>query len=155
VLCPTSLPTLDAPDKPCFWYCRVGGAMREWIRHDYDIEGLVWEKIVITRLAPYHVKAGGEYGRYHRAGSSRPSRCMHGLDFPRGFRAHTCSFELDEEPYEFFAFNKDGPLDTAGITLYKVDLARQRFVKVDEIGDRALLWSGLWWRMLYVLLPGL
>jgi hypothetical protein len=60
--------------------------------------------------------------------------------------AYTCSFELDEEPYVFYEFHdydyEGGTLNITGITLYKTDLVGQRFVKVDDIGDRALLWSG-------------
>ncbi|KAG2555038.1 hypothetical protein PVAP13_9KG571201 [Panicum virgatum] len=142
-------------NEPCFWYCRVG-VTPEWIKHDYDvgsqqcdIEGLVWEKRVITDLTSckgkfYFYIAAGDYVILE-FNPSPVTQIIKMQGVPRRFgTAETCSFELDEEHYKFFAFHdyKDGALNITGITLYKIDLIGQRFVKVDKIGDRALLWSG-------------
>ncbi|OEL24202.1 hypothetical protein BAE44_0014778 [Dichanthelium oligosanthes] len=139
------------PDEPYFWYCRVGGD-DEWIKYDYDVgsqqwdtQGLVWEKIVITNLTSCKGKFYFPISRVkHGVIEFNPSPVTHVVamhDMPRAYRAHACYFELDREPYQFYAFD-EGPQIVTDITLYMIDLVNQRFSQVDDISDRALLCSG-------------
>ncbi|KAG2555014.1 hypothetical protein PVAP13_9KG460000 [Panicum virgatum] len=139
------------PDEPCFWYYRVG-VTPEWIRHEYDVgsyqcdtKGLVWKKIMIITLTSckgkfyFHNFACDEYViiEFKPSPVIRTIK-MHGLQFPRGFNAYTCSLEIDEEPYEFFAFNNYKDDDITGITLYKIDLIGQRFA----LEPNCVYWTG-------------
>ncbi|RLN40367.1 hypothetical protein C2845_PM01G01640 [Panicum miliaceum] len=119
----------------------------------YDAEGMVWKKIVIRHLTPCQGKL------YFRA-----SMVKHGiLEFnphptirivpmhslprvvppnPWGFVAHGCRFEMDGEPHQFFVFYYEDPAVATSIALYRIDVDREQWCEVDDIGDRALLWSG-------------
>jgi len=59
---------------------------------------------------------------------------------PYGYRAHDCNFVLDNEPYRFLAYFYTDQWIVTSIALYKMDVARRQWYKVDDIGDRALLW---------------
>ncbi|KAF8780515.1 hypothetical protein HU200_001643 [Digitaria exilis] len=145
------------PDEPYFWYCRIGG-MSEWIKYDYDVgmdpadpKGLTWKKRVLHFLRSCNGKFYFPIASVkHGIIEFNPNPVirivtMHGFrggysGMPRGFRARSCNFELDGEPYKFYVFY-EGKLNITSIALYKVDLVQQRFVEVDRIGDQALLWS--------------
>ncbi|CAL4928853.1 unnamed protein product [Urochloa decumbens] len=146
------------PDDTCFWYCHIGG--HEWIKYDYDVgsqqydvKGLVWKKIIIDHLTPCKGKFYFPISYLkHGVLEFDPSPKTHIMTLqglptvvppnPYGYRAHTCNFELDNEPCRFFAYFYEDRKVVTSIALYKMDVARQQWYEVDEIGDRALLWSG-------------
>ncbi|KAL6907430.1 hypothetical protein ACP4OV_002469 [Aristida adscensionis] len=139
------------PNAAAFWYCSIGGA--KWIRHNYDVgsmpfsmRGLVRRKIVITHLTPcdgkfYFSISTTKYGVLEF--TPHPvTRLMEVQGMPCDFMAQVCSFEMDGEPHEFLAYFYKDPSIVTSIAVYKMDVAGQRWCKLDGIGDRALLWSG-------------
>nr|TKV98406.1 hypothetical protein SEVIR_9G558100v2 [Setaria viridis] len=120
------------PNERCFWYCRIGGP-NEWNKYDYDVgsqqydtKGLVWEKIVIRNLTSckgkfYFPISGVKHGIIE-FNPSPVTRIVTMRGMPRGYNADACFFELDEEPYQFFAFK--GASSITGITLYKDRLGK-------------------------------
>lgn len=61
---------------------------------------------------------------------------------PWGSKARTCYFEIDGDPFAFFAYYFEDPSTVTSVALYKMDVANQRWHEVREIGDRALFWHG-------------
>lgn len=103
------------PDEPYFWYCRIGG-VSEWVKYNYDAgiqqcdtKGLIWEKVIIRSLTSCKGKFYFSISRIKHGileFNQNPVIqivTMHG-GMPKAFRACSCNFELNEEPYKFCAF---------------------------------------------------
>ncbi|TVU48479.1 hypothetical protein EJB05_08117, partial [Eragrostis curvula] len=145
-------------DETTLWYCHIGGD--KWTKYDYnvgtqqmDTKGKVWEKIVISHLAPCKGKffafiTPEKLGvlEFNPLPTTRVM-VLHGIPRnvppnPGGSMAHFCSFEMDGDLCLFFAYYYGDSSITTSIAFYKLDIGKgkQQWREIDKIGDdRALL----------------
>ena len=144
------------------WYCHTGSAAPEWVKHEYDLGGSwavlgeyrEWIKTHISRLAPYHGKFFYPIGK-DKCGvlEFSPEPVLNtvktkGIKLtypPTGEKCvHASSFLLDldgELHTVLISFADLGMQTVADVAVYKMGFAGARCIRVDNIGDRAILAS--------------
>uniref|UniRef100_A0A8I6Y8A4 KIB1-4 beta-propeller domain-containing protein n=2 Tax=Hordeum vulgare subsp. vulgare TaxID=112509 RepID=A0A8I6Y8A4_HORVV len=149
-------------DSTALWYCHAGSASPEWVRYEYDLGGKLvvigkhrsWLKRCVFGLTPYRgrfyfpiqtnkygvlefspepalstVKTKGIKLTYPPSGE----KCVH---------AWSSLLDLDGELHKVSISFADLEMRTVNdVAVYKMGFDGSRCVRVDDIGDRAILLS--------------
>jgi hypothetical protein len=144
------------------WYCHTSSAAPEWVKYEYDLGGSwavigtyrEWNKRHISRLAPYNGKFYYPIGK-NKCGvlefSPEPVLStvkIKGIKLTYPSSGEKCVnsscflVDLDGELHMVWIFFGDLDMQTvADVAVYKMDFAGSRCIRVDSIGDRAILAS--------------
>ncbi|PUZ62327.1 hypothetical protein GQ55_4G347800 [Panicum hallii var. hallii] len=142
----------EPPQSTILWYCQAGGTA--WTRHEYDLgsasirvpEGNAWCKRTVNRLASCQ-------GRFYYPHSSTqcgvigfsPARLPELSTVPMkmgGLMAAAATYivEIGGDLHTVYVFRHGIDFTAvADVGVYRMDFARQEHVRVESIGDRAIL----------------
>uniref|UniRef100_A0ACD6ADX9 Uncharacterized protein n=1 Tax=Avena sativa TaxID=4498 RepID=A0ACD6ADX9_AVESA len=156
---------LAASTSNLMWYCRVGDpAASSWVRHEYDVGSVRVPpgypdhptKQVMYRPASwrgrfYYQRPSDEIGVLElspaAAEGGKPAFSVLPMKGPRlvpvgGYVAAASPYLLDlgGELYQVYVFFRNVDFDAvADVGVYRLDFGRKKAVRVDTIGDRAIL----------------
>uniref|UniRef100_N1QX72 KIB1-4 beta-propeller domain-containing protein n=1 Tax=Aegilops tauschii TaxID=37682 RepID=N1QX72_AEGTA len=155
-------------DDTALWYCHAGGTSppSPWTRHVYDLGGSwlsapwgkFWTKRFVSSLTAcrgkfYWPASADKYGVLEFSPEASlttlPMAKTGDVTVPPGAayaRAFKYSLDLNGEVHVAWIFFTGHEAEAVvNIGIYRVDLAGKRFVRVDSIGDRAILAGGSSW----------
>ena len=151
----------EPPQSTILWYCHAGGTA--WTRHEYDLgsasirvpEGDAWCKRTVHRLAscrgrfyyPHSSTRCGVIGFSPAAGAGLPElgtvpMKMVRLRIPEGdFMATAATYlvEIGGDLHTVCVCHGIDITSVADVGVYRMDFAKQEHVRVESIGDRAIL----------------
>ncbi|KAG2609225.1 hypothetical protein PVAP13_4KG017600 [Panicum virgatum] len=151
----------EPPQSTILWYCHAGGTA--WTRHEYDLgsasirvpEGDAWCKRTVHRLAscrgrfyyPHSSTRCGVIGFSPAAGAGLPElgtvpMKMVRPRIPEGdFMATAATYlvEIGGDLHTVCVCHGIDITSVADVGVYRMDFAKQEHVRVESIGDRAIL----------------
>jgi hypothetical protein len=149
---------LESSDDTALWYCHAGGTPSPWARHEYDIGGtrVPWDETFFAkRYVPglaacrgkfYCDVSSDEYGVLEFSPEPALTTVKMAkpveITVPPGqcySKPFAYTLDLDGEVHTVWIFFSDAVIDVA---VYRMDLAGKRSVRVESIGDRAILAGG-------------